>query len=137
MRRRTSDAWYLGTPAAVAAGGWMALIFGLSSIPAEEIPGTLGPYTALGHFGLYAVLGGLLLLALAPRMRRLEHAAAIATLIASAYGITDEFHQSFVAGRSPDPVDWVVDTLGALVATIVIALLLRHHRHRREDAPLP
>jgi VanZ family protein len=35
------------------------------------------------------------------------------------YGITDEFHQSFVPGRSADLQDLMADTLGGAVATII------------------
>jgi len=38
----------------------------------------------------------------------------------SLYGITDEFHQSLVPGRSPDMLDWLADTLGATIAIFLI-----------------
>jgi VanZ family protein len=42
--------------------------------------------------------------------------AFVATVVfASLYGITDEFHQRFVPGRTPDVLDWVADTTGAVV----------------------
>jgi VanZ family protein len=37
----------------------------------------------------------------------------IGLAIASAYGVTDEWHQSFVAGRSADVLDWYSDSIGA------------------------
>jgi VanZ family protein len=43
--------------------------------------------------------------------------AAIA--LATMYGVSDEFHQSFVPGRSPDRFDVVADCVGA---TIGVAL---------------
>jgi VanZ family protein len=42
----------------------------------------------------------------------------IALLIASAYAVTDEYHQSFVPMRVPDPADWALDTLGALAGVL-------------------
>jgi VanZ family protein len=47
-------------------------------------------------------------------------------LLTSAYGIIDEFHQFFVAGRSCDPFDWAADTLGAFpgCAAGYLALIL-------------
>ena len=33
----------------------------------------------------------------------------------SFYGATDEWHQSFVAGRHADFLDWVADTTGAIL----------------------
>lgn len=34
----------------------------------------------------------------------------------SLYGVSDEWHQSLVPGREADLLDWVADTLGALIA---------------------
>jgi hypothetical protein len=42
--------------------------------------------------------------------------AWLAVLIVSAFGVTDEWHQSFVPGRSCDVFDWLADTLGAALA---------------------
>lgn len=80
------------------------------------------------HFLEYTVFGVLIFHALfrtAPGQRcALLVLAAIA--LASLYGVTDEFHQSFVPGRLCDPADWLTDTLGAtLGAVIVLALSKR------------
>jgi VanZ family protein len=37
-------------------------------------------------------------------------------LVVSAYGASDEWHQSFVPGRSTDVRDWIADTIGAALA---------------------
>jgi VanZ family protein len=103
--------------AALASLGWMALIFGLSSLPGGSIPVT--GLSVQGHFVLYAVLGGLYFLALFPRLAP-RTAAIVALTLASLYGITDEFHQSFVPGRTPQVSDWLVDTLGAALAVLAL-----------------
>ena len=41
-----------------------------------------------------------------------------ATLLASAYGATDEYHQRFVPDRSSDAADWVADTIGAALCAV-------------------
>ena len=51
--------------------------------------------------------------------------AALATLIATVYGITDEWHQSYVPGRTSDPLDVVADFVGALLATLAARALMR------------
>lgn len=38
----------------------------------------------------------------------------------SLYGISDEWHQSFVPGRDTDVMDWVADTLGATLALFIL-----------------
>ena len=45
--------------------------------------------------------------------------AAQALAIAVAYGATDEVHQMFVPGRTPDVMDVLADAAGALVAAAV------------------
>jgi VanZ family protein len=104
----------------------MALVFRLSALPGSDVPGRFGP---LGHFALYAVLGGLYFAALDPTTRS-TRAATVAVALASAYGITDEYHQYFVPGRTNDPVDWLVDTAGAAAAVALIAWVAR----RRESS---
>ena len=72
------------------------------------------------HFAEYLAFGALLFHALwrtAPEQRRGLLVVA-AVLIASLYGVTDEFHQSFVPGRLCDPADWLTDTLGATTGAL-------------------
>jgi VanZ family protein len=45
---------------------------------------------------------------------------AAAWLIAVAYGVTDEWHQSFVPTRHAEVRDLIADAIGALVATIAV-----------------
>lgn len=76
------------------------------------------------HFCEYALFGFLLQNALgceAPARR----AVLLAVATASAYGVTDEFHQLFVPGRACDPVDWLVDTAGAALGALVAWRTLR------------
>ena len=40
----------------------------------------------------------------------------ISMLVASAYGASDEWHQSFIPGRHAALLDWLADTLGAAIA---------------------
>lgn len=59
--------------------------------------------------------------------RRLWAVALAAVVLASLYGVTDEFHQSFVPGRMPDPADWLTDTCGAALGAAVVTLVERRH----------
>lgn len=86
---------------------------------------------ALGHFVLYAVLGALYYLALPDSAGAWRVVLAIG--LASLYGVSDEFHQSFVPGRTPDVMDWLVDTAGATLA----ALAVRAGISRSRFAPQP
>ncbi len=46
-------------------------------------------------------------------------------VIAVLYGLSDEYHQSFIAGRSPAIEDAVSDGLGALVGLLASWLAVR------------
>jgi VanZ family protein len=112
----------------------MLVIFAASSIPdLHELPANVSDHT--GHFIGYAILGALVLRALASaRWSGVSlGAAALALAVSSGYGVSDEWHQHFVHGRSPAVDDWVADTLGAAaaVALVVIAANLRRHPERR------
>jgi VanZ family protein len=99
----------------------MALIFLLSSmtgLPAP--PGRLGDKSA--HLLEYAGLALLTLRALAMgRLGDVRLPAAIgAVAIALAYGLTDEIHQLFVAGRQFDVRDLAADAIGAGIAAAAV-----------------
>ena len=50
----------------------------------------------------------------------------ISAAMAVTYGVTDEFHQMFVPGRSFQVLDLEVNTLGSVVAVIGICLLSKY-----------
>jgi hypothetical protein len=94
----------------------MALIFIASSIPdLKALPGGISDKS--GHGLGYGILGAVLLRALAGgRLKGITWGrAGAALLLAFLYGVSDEFHQSFVPGRSPDRLDVLADTIGAAV----------------------
>ena len=104
-------------PAAFAA-----LIFWLSSLMgAQPAPffHWLKNFDKVIHGTIYAVLGWLTLRALVVgESMRFPAGAVAAFLICSAYGASDEWHQSVVPGRESDPYDWLADSAGALIAIV-------------------
>ena len=91
----------------------MLLIFIASSIPnLGALPGGMSDKS--GHAIGYGILGAVFLRALAGgKVAGVTWSrAALALLFAVLYGISDEFHQSFVPGRSPDPLDVLADGIG-------------------------
>jgi VanZ family protein len=40
----------------------------------------------------------------------------------SVYGLSDEWHQSFVVGRDSSAMDWLADSVGGLAATFTVYL---------------
>ena len=97
----------------------MALIFFASAVPdLQSIPGNVSDHT--GHFLGYALLGALVLRAIAAGRWEgvTPRAAALAWMLCAAYGMTDEWHQLYVSGRTPALDDWMADALGAAAAAI-------------------
>jgi VanZ family protein len=70
----------------------------------------------LYHTGAYFIMG---LLAWRS-FKHLTSSSIIPALLSiafcSLYGLSDEWHQSFVAGRESDIADWIADTIGAALA---------------------
>jgi VanZ family protein len=107
----------------------MALIFFLSSQP--DLSSGLGTWDLvlrkIVHFAVYGLLCFLLWFALRAHMEG-RRAALVALAIASAYAVTDEWHQTLVEGRHGTPVDWLIDTAGAGI----VAVRLRAMERRRQ-----
>ena len=104
----------------------MALIFYASSLadPGSP-PGEISDKTA--HFLAYFPLGASLVRALAGgrASRMTVPRIAMATMVATLYGISDELHQILVPPRTPDWHDVVADCLGALVGAMAFAVVVR------------
>ncbi len=153
-----SDAWKKRMAWALCAA-WMGLIFLMSAMPGDvsgEQSGTvtrllihsvtllLGEETAqampsqalellvrkAAHMAEYAVLW--LLFERALRLSGARRPRLWALMLSAAYAGTDEFHQRFIPGRGPSPMDVMVDTAGAALACCFHALW--HRRGRPHDS---
>jgi len=100
----------------------MAFIFAASSVPGSQIPGNI--WDKLAHLIVYAVLGVFFTIPLSGgRWRGVRvHTIAGAAALSLLYGISDEVHQHFTPGRTPDVMDVVADTLGAAAGATVVFL---------------
>jgi VanZ family protein len=105
---------------------WAAVIFALSSIPGRALPSVpaLG-YDKLLHGLVYAVFGGVSFLAARSTWTvRAPWLVLGCTLGAILYGLSDEYHQRFVPGRSSDLGDVVADAVGGFTGALLAAALL-------------
>jgi VanZ family protein len=83
----------------------------------------------VGHFILFAILGG----ALAWGGRRFKNRTAHLALLLGGilFAASDELHQAFVPRRTPSVGDFVADALGLVVGYLLFrAVLLRWARNR-------
>jgi VanZ family protein len=115
----------------------MAMIFSLSSLREPPLPEDVSDTS--GHVLGYTVLGVTLVRALAGGLpRQITWRTALpAIAITVAYGLTDEIHQSFVAGRTAASADLYADAAGALLAAIACwawgIISTRRDLHRGHD----
>ena len=85
-----------------------AMIFFASSRSRTVDIGAVPQSDKMVHFAVYGLLWTLVC-----RLGRGWRAGAVSLLIVSAFGASDEWHQSFVPGRFSDAADWLADTTGA------------------------
>lgn len=99
---------------------WMGLIFYLSDQPrvVPEIDPLLSLLiSSLGHIVFYAVLYFLTRNAIGTSFRMKSQFVTLLSLsIVLLYGISDEYHQSFVPGRDASILDIGLDLLGGIIA---------------------
>lgn len=87
----------------------------------------------IAHFSLYALVG-FLLMALFSTYNINEKNKIISTIIIGAiYAISDEFHQSFISGRSGQVSDVFLDTLGVTVGGLFILLIIKTVKKFRKE----
>lgn len=107
---------------------WMAVIFWLSSRTGSEL-GALFPYVErwfpwldgfnFGHFVAYFILAILLWFGFGSHRFSIK---VLVVALSTLYGVSDEFHQMFVEGRTADWIDIRNDAIGATLAMITVSL---------------
>jgi VanZ family protein len=106
----------------------MGVIFFLSGQPSSgDHPWWETIVRKLGHVTGYALLAGLWIWALRGTVKR---PVPLAVCISFAYACTDEFHQTFVDGRTGTPVDVGVDAIGIALAAYLLDLRRRAYGGR-------
>lgn len=101
---------------------WCAGIYYLSDIPSlrSDFPGEWDfLLRKLAHITEYAVLVFLFYRAASQGVGR-RRALAYAALFALTFALSDEYHQSFIAGRSGNAVDVSIDSLGIFLSVFLI-----------------
>ena len=103
--------------------GMMTAIFVLSALPASKVP-TFGPYDVYlkkaAHAIGYGLLGVSYYYAMPTRIPRFVR-WWMALGLSLGFAFSDEFHQSFVSGRTSSIRDIAIDGLGAFLALLLAA----------------
>jgi VanZ family protein len=101
---------------------WCAVIFAFSAVP--SLGTGLGTWDLLlrklAHIAEFAILGGLLM--------RATGRATLAIVLATTYAVSDEIHQTFVAGRAGRPVDVAIDAVGIVLGVLLWQRIARSPR---------
>ena len=84
-----------------------------SSLPA---PMWFAYQDKLYHAGAYFVMGLLAWHGFKHRVSSPIILGLLSIAFCSLYGLSDEWHQSFVVGRDSDSADWLADTVGSALA---------------------
>lgn len=105
--------------------GWAILIFYLTSIPNLKISDNTWVSFVISngsHFLFFGIQAILLFSALHTlySIRYTPYISAASIILTSLYGVLDELHQIYVPGRTADPMDWALDTLGAIIFLTVM-----------------
>ena len=98
----------------------MATIFFLSSLSGDEVSIYMPSFAnadKVAHCTIYAALAATAIFAFSS-WRRPVACALLAFIISALYGASDEWHQSFVAGRTMDFFDFLADSLAAAVVVV-------------------
>lgn len=103
-----------------------AAIWFLSSQSILPQPKGILGFDKLQHLVAYLVLAAAIGLWFPSEWRRKRRLMPLilTALISSIYGIVDEVHQFYVPGRDCNVWDWLADTAGAILGSVIIMLVL-------------
>ncbi len=99
---------------------YCGLIYWLSDQPALPVPMLFPHQDKLHHAIAYFIMAILAWRNFQHITQRSYGLILFSVFFCSFYGFTDEWHQSFVKGRQADIFDWLADTVGALLAILML-----------------
>ncbi|MCK5831984.1 MAG: VanZ family protein [Methylococcales bacterium] len=99
---------------------YCSFIYWLSSRPSLPTPMLFMHQDKIHHMGAYFIMGIFAWRFFNIFFSKPLLVSIVSLFFCSLYGLSDEWHQSFVPGRDADVMDWVADTLGALIALCIL-----------------
>jgi len=112
--------------------GYCTVIFLFSHQPAFPHPHYFLHQDKLHHLLAYAVMAVFAWRAFSHRIPLSWVLWLSTVLFCSLYGVSDEFHQSFISERNSEVADWLADTLGAVMTST--GVYIYHHKRNESVA---
>lgn len=133
---------------------WMIVIFVMSSFDASQSGSQSGFIVSLinkvlrvenvellgiiirklAHLTEYAILGILMINCL--KDYKIRKYLLISVILCFLYACTDEFHQTFIPGRSGNIIDVMIDTTGSFIGIIMYYLIFKKWKKLSEKEDL-
>ena len=79
----------------------------------------------VAHFSIYTLVGLLLMGLLSTYKIKENWRMILSVLLGMIYAVSDEIHQSFIPGRTPQITDIYIDTLGVVLGVLLILLFIK------------
>ncbi|MBI5416237.1 MAG: VanZ family protein [Candidatus Omnitrophica bacterium] len=116
---------------------YSGIIFWASSLPNLKPPVDLINIDKVCHLFEYTVFGFLLARAFYAQCPAWSAGKTwrLAALCALLYGMSDEYHQSFVPGRESSVLDAMADTMGGFLGAYLYSVFLNKTRARQKVGP--
>lgn len=111
---------------------WCTIIFVQSAFAVPKIVPDWSHFDKVLHTGVYGLLGLLFCRAFAAypgKFRRPILLVALATLLTALYGLSDEWHQSFVPARTADSLDLLADLCGGFLGSLFYMWIRRFRKN--------
>ena len=103
------------------------LIYWLSDQPVLPMPMVFSFQDKIQHLIAYFIMAVLAWRSFQIMVGSIRILAVVSVVFCSLYGVSDEWHQSFVPGRDVSALDWIADTLGAILAVFLLKKLNKSH----------
>lgn len=114
--------------------GYVALIFGLSSIPNLDPPHPIENTDKIAHLTEYGILGMLLFRAVSRTLGRKRAWMLVAAVaVGASLAALDEVYQGTV-GRDQSLADWIADLIGLTAGGWIIGWFLPKRRKKKTAA---
>lgn len=108
---------------------WLATVLVGTSWPSLTLGPDGLPLDKIAHFSAYGILAALALRATLTPHRLTTMLAVLVSV--SVLGAIDEWHQSFIPGRSMSFADWIADSAGATLGVLAVRWIPFFTPHRR------